>query len=334
MRRISNEILSIFVRLSHMEGSNNNSQADKPFDPFEATLGLRHRDIQHMLEILGDPQAPKPNKIKALRILNEVLPGREHEANMKGAVDILRPYLMQPPNGLLLNTLVAFNTMIITQDLAKKMLPDVPRIVEIVHPDIEPPLRREAAMLLRKIAEFVGPEPPFLAGSVPTALVASVASRESQPEFLLEAYGLLSRLTNKQNIRVPLIDSQDFLTILVRSFSNPTLRNVTIILASNIAMDPSHRGKLALLNADILPNIVDFLESSDAKLRYSILSLLALLGVPKDGKSNIATDEKLPDAIKKIIQDDEDESCRKAAEEVRILVSELPLGKAIMGGDD
>jgi hypothetical protein len=39
---------------------------ERVFDPFEASFGLRHRDIIHMLEILGDAQAPTPNKIKAL----------------------------------------------------------------------------------------------------------------------------------------------------------------------------------------------------------------------------------------------------------------------------
>ncbi|OHS98820.1 hypothetical protein TRFO_01887 [Tritrichomonas foetus] len=320
-----------------MEDVNTAPQSAPPervFDPYEATLGLRHRDIIHMLEILSEPQAPRANKIKALRLLNEVLPGRQHEAEMNGAIDILRPYLMQPPNGLLLNTLVAFNTLINTEDLAKKMLQDIPRIVEIIAPEIEPPLRREAARLLRIIAEFVGPESPFLSGAVPKGLVAAVSDRDSQPEFLLEAYGLLSRLTNQQNIRIPLIDSNDFLTIMVRSFSKPMLRQVTIILASNIAMDPSHRGKLALLNADILPNIEEFLKSEDEKLRYAVLSLISLLGVPKEGKNDIATDEQLPDLINNIIKNDPDESCRKAADEVKILVSELPLGRAIMGGGE
>jgi hypothetical protein len=307
-------------------------QSDRVFDPFEASLGLLHRDITHMLEILSDPQSPKPNRIKALRILNEVLPGREHEAEAHGAIDILRPYLMQPPNGLLLNTLVALNTLIHTEDLARKMLEDVPRIVEIIAPSLEPPLRQEAARLLRIIAEFTGPEPPFLAGSVPMAFVEAVGSRESKPEFLREAYGLLSRLTNKQNIRVPLFDSSDVLTILVRSFSDPTLLNVSIIFASNIAMDPSHRAKLALLNADILPALADYLKSPDPKLRYAVLSLISLLAVPKDGKHDIATDDKIPEYVIDIIENDKDEDCKAAAKEVRVLVSELPFGDAIMRG--
>ncbi|KAK8882343.1 hypothetical protein M9Y10_044985 [Tritrichomonas musculus] len=307
---------------------------ERVFDPFEATLGLRHRDIIHMLEILSEPQAPRANKIKALRLLNENLPGRQHEAEMNGALDILKPYLMQPPNGLLLNTLVCFNTLINTEDLARKMLPDVPRIVEIISPDLEPPLRIEAAKLLRIIAEFVGEESPFISGGVPKGLVAAVSDHDATPEFLREAYGLLSRLANQQNIRIPLIGSEDFLSILVRSFAKPMLRQVSIILASNIAMDPSHRGKLALLNADILPNIAGFLKSEDEKLRYAILSLIALLGVPKDGKNDIATDDQLPDLINNIIKNDPDESCRNAADEVRVLVSELPYGRAIMGGPE
>jgi hypothetical protein len=308
---------------------------DDPFDPYEATLGLRHRDIVHMLEILSDPQAPRANKIKALRLLDEVLPGRQHEADMHGAIDVLRPYLMQPPNGLLLNTIVVLNTLINTEDLARKLLPDVPRIVEIVHPSVEPPLRRESAKLLRIIAELVGCEPTqFREGSVPAALAAAVGSRESEPAFLFQAYGFLSRLTSKQQIRGPLIESADVLTILVRSFSNPMLRNVALMFAAGIAMDPLHRGKAALLNADILPNIADYLAAPDSDLRYAVLSLIALLAVPKEGKEDIAADQKLPDLVNGIIANDKEEKCREAAKEVKVLVSELPFGRAIMARGD
>ena len=310
------------------------TEPERVFDPYEATLGLRHRDIIHMLEILSEPQAPRPNKIKALRLLNEVLPGRQHEAEMYGAFDILRPYLMQPPNGLLLNTLVCFNKLVHTEDLARHMLPDIPRIVEIIAPEFEPPLRTEAARLLKIIAEFVGAESPFLSGAVPRELVAAVSDHEATPEFLKEAYLFLSRLVNQQNIRIPLIDSTDFLNILVKSFAKEEIREACIILSSNIAMDPQHKGKLALLNADILPALRDFLRSEDEKLRYSILSLLCLLGVPKDGKSDIATDEQLPDLINEIIEKDPDPACKLAAEEVKFQVCELPMARALMGVDD
>jgi hypothetical protein len=250
---------------------------------------------------------------------------------MHGAIDILRPYLMQPPNGLLLNTIVAFNTLVHTEDLARKMLPDVPRIVEVIDPSIERPLRREAAKLLRIIAEFVGPEPPFLAGTVPSAFVAAVGSRESEPDFLFEAYRLLSYLANKQSIRGVLTESSDVLNMLVRSFSNASLRSVALIFASNLAMDPLHRAKGSLLNADILTNIAEYLRSPDAKLRFAVLSLIALLAVPKDGKSDIAQDENLPTYINEIIASDPDESCKEAAKRVKVLVSELPAGRAIMG---
>lgn len=150
--------------------------------------------------------------------------------------------------------------------------------------------------------------------------------------LLFKHFGLLSRITNKQQIRIKLIESNDFLTLLVRSFTNSALRQVSIILASNIAMDPTHKGKIALLNADILASISIFLEATDPDMRYSIISLMALLAVPKEGKHKISTDHDIPDLINNIARTDEDEPCRDAAEEVRVLVSELPLGKAIMGG--
>lgn len=303
----------------------------KPFDPFEPTLGLRHRDISHMLEILSNPQAPKSSKIKALRLLVEVLPGRQHEADQKGAIEILKPFLMQEPNGLLLNTLVVFNTLINTNDLALKVLDEVPRIVELVHPEMEKPIRVEAARLLRIIAEFVGPDISFQTGSVPSQLVAAVASRDCDTDFLLEGFRLMSRITNKQSIRVPLIDNNDFLLTLVRSFSNPTLREVAFNLAANIAMDPNHRGKIALLNAEILTAIEGYLASENPELRLTTLSLLSLLAVPKDGKQMIATDPDLPEIINRIARSDNDEKCKKAANGLRVLVREHPIGQAILG---
>ena len=306
----------------------------QPWDPFEPTLGLRHRDISHLLEILSNPQAPKASKIKSLHLLIEVIPGRQHEADQKGAIDILRPFLMQEPNGLLLNTLVVFNALINTKDLAQKILDDVPRIVELVHPEMEKPIRVEAARLLRVIAEYVGPEVQFQSGSVPSQLVAAVASRDCDTDFLLEGFRLLSRITNKQNIRVPLIDNNDFLLALVRSFSNQRLREAAFNLAANIAMDPSHRGKLALLNAEILTAIEGYLTSEDAQLRLTTLSLLALLAVPKDGKQMIATDPELPEMINNIARNDSDEKCKKAALGLRVLVMEHPIGQAILGSLD
>jgi hypothetical protein len=144
----------------------------------------------------------------------------------------------------------------------------------------------------------------------------------------------MSRLANKQQIRVPLFDSTDALTILVRSFSNPLLRNVALIFASNIAMDPSQRGKKALLNVDILPNLVEYLKSPDPKLRLTVLSLLALLAVPKEGKHDIATDDALPFVIAGLIDNDPDESCKKAAIGVRVLVCEYPMGRALFGAGE
>ena len=306
----------------------------KIYDPFEPTLGLRHRDIQHQLEILSSPVAPKASKIKALQMLIEVIPGRQHEADMLNAIEILRQFFMQPPNGLLLNTLVVFNSLINTVDLAKKLLEDIPRIVELIAPEMEKPIRREAAQLLRCVAEFVGPEAPFQSGFVPSQLVASVAYKDSDTDFLLQAFRLLSRLTNKQNIRAPLIDNTDFLRTLVKSFSNPELRQASIILASNIAMDTTHRGKLALLNAEIIGAIRGYLTADDSQLRLSILSLLSLLAVPKDGKHLMATDQDLPRLVADILKNDPHEPCQTAAKGLCTLIMEHPMGKAIFGGFD
>ncbi|KAH0794490.1 Phosphoribulokinase / Uridine kinase family protein [Histomonas meleagridis] len=303
---------------------------ERKYDPFDPTLGMMHLDIVHMLDIIDNPQATKANKIKALRLLNEVLPGRQQEANSHNAINIIRPFLMQPPNGLLLNSLCVFNTLINTADIAKAMLPDVPRLAEILNPDNEPPIRFEAAKLLRIIAEFVGPEPPFLSGSVPSWLTTAVSSDDSDPQFLFQAYGLLSKLANKQSIRIPLVDSSNFLKILNNSFSNPQLCNASIILASNIAMDTSHRGKIALINSGILPNISECLKNNDSKIRYGALSLMALLAVPLQGKTSIATNENLPKQIVEIENNDQDEGCRKAAAGVHVIVAELPMAKEIL----
>lgn len=306
----------------------------KIYDPFEPTLGLRHRDIQHQLEILSNAAAPKASKIKALHTLTEVIPGRQHEADMYNAIEILRQFLMQPPNGLLLNALVVFNGLINTADLAKKLIEDVPRIVELLAPEMEKPIRKEAAQLLRCIAEHLGPEVQFQSGYVPSQLAASVSYKDSDTDFLLQAFRLLSRLTNKQNIRAPLIDSTDFLRILVESISNPELRAASIILASNIAMDPTDRGKLALLNAEIIVPVRGVITSHDQQLRLSAITLLALLAVPKDGKHMMATDQELPRMVSDAVKYDPDEKCRDAARGLCTLIIEHPVGKAIFADYD
>lgn len=306
---------------------------DKILDPYEAQLGLKHRDVIHMLEILSDPQAPIPNRLKALRMLKEVLPGNQQHADQYNAIEILTPYLSHAKKSLVLNAVSCFNTLIITENLAEKMVDSIPVLIELVNPEEEIPMRYEAAHLLRIIADFLGPVTPFLSGRVPNDLVEAVSSRYSDQQTTKELFGLLARLSNKQTIRVPLMDSHEFLTLLVRSFSNIQLRSSALILASNIAMDPSNKGKIALLSVDILASVAPFLESTDVSLRYAILSLLCLVTVPKEGKHRISTDRDLPDVINTIAKCDEDERCRAAASELRTLIAELPLGKAIMGGD-
>lgn len=80
---------------------------------------------------------------------------------------------------------------------------------------------------------------------------------------------------------MPLIDNCEFLIILARAISNSETRQAPLICASNIAMDPSNKGKLALLNADMLLNISTLLESNDDEIRFSALSLVSLLTAPK-----------------------------------------------------
>jgi hypothetical protein len=165
----------------------------------------------------------------------------------------------------------------------------------------------------------------------PSEIVRSISARQTDAEFIREMFGMLSRLANTAPIRLPLCTSIEFLTMLVRSLSNPFLRNAAVLLASNIAMDPTHQGKLALLSCDILPSVAPYLHSTDAHVRYSILSLLCLLAVPKDGKHIISTDRDLPDTINAIARGDDDDKCREAAAELKVLVTELALGKAIIG---
>jgi hypothetical protein len=287
-----------------------------------------------MLEILSDEQSPRPNRVRALRLLEAVLPYHEQEAVLQNAIEIIVPYLYHAHRGLVLQALAVLSRLVETEDIAKKLIPQIPHLVALLDIQEESPLRREAARLLRLIAEFVGPVPGFLANPVPDLLVEAIANRHSDSAFVREMFGLLSRLANNQRLRAPLIQSNEFMTLLVRSFSNVNLRGVSIILASNIAMDGGHQGKLALLNIDILSSVAPFLESQDSNVRYAILSLLCLLAVAKDGKHKISTDRDLPDQINSIARADEDDGCREAAAELRVLVTELPLGKAIMGAEN
>jgi hypothetical protein len=304
---------------------------EEPLDPHEAQLGLRHRDVVHMLEILGEPSAPRADKIKAFRLLKEVLPDHEQHAAQHSAVQIITPYLYNSHKGLILQAVSCLVSFVLTEDLAKALTTEVSRVLAFIDPDEELPLRLESAKLLRIIAEFTGPIREFVTEPGPSRLLRAISGRQSDTAFIDEMFGLLSRLANASPVRIPLCNSIEVMMLLVRSFSNTALRQRAIILASNIAMDHTHAAKIALLNCDIIPSISPFLEAPNADLRYSILSLLCLLAVPKEGKHKISTDRDLPDAINNIARNDEDENCREAATELRVLVTELPLGKAIMG---
>lgn len=308
---------------------------DKPFaeqhDPYEISLGLGHREISHLLEIIYDEQATRMDKIKALRLLNDVLPGREAEAIQLHAFDALRPLLLQQNNGLLLHTLVALNTLISTYQDAENLSSDIPRIVEVVDPENEVPLRIAAAALLSHIAELLGPIDPFIEGDVPIKLVAAAASKYSTTPLLVELFRLLSRLTNKQKVRVPLIENTDLLKVIVSSIPKEELQMLAINLSENIAMDSGNNGKKALLEADILDELGPLLSSPRVTVRIATISLITLLSVPKDGKERIAMERSIADALKTISEEDPDLECRKAALKCRIIVAELPLGKVIVG---
>jgi hypothetical protein len=304
---------------------------DQPLDPYEAQLGLKHRDVIHMLELLRDSQCPRPNQLRALRLLKEVLPDHEQHAAKYDAVQVLTPYLYCSHKGLILHTVSCLVSFVLTEDLALTLSTAVSRLLEFIDPGEETPLRLETATLLRIIAEFTGPIREFVTEPGLARLLRAISGRQTDLSFVDEMFGLLSRLANHATVRVPLCNSIEFMTLLVRSFSIVRLRQRSIILASTIAMDPSHAAKLALLNYDIVPSIAPFLEAPNAELRYSILSLLCLLAVPKEGKHKISTDRDLPDAINAIARNDENDKCRDAAAELRMLVTELPLGKAILG---
>ena len=301
------------------------------YDPYEISLGYGHQEISHLLDILLDSLSPKANKIKSLRLLCDVLPGREDEAIQLKAFDILKPFLNQPPNGLLLHSLIALNILADTKEHASVLVPDIPRIVEIVAPEIEVPLRLAAATLLRHIAEFVGPVPEFTEGKVPTNLVVATAAKDSSKPFLVEMFYLLSRLTNIQKVRVPIISSPELLKVLRDSVPNEELRDSAILLACNIAMDKSHHGKTALLESGFLDVINLLLLSKEVSVRMSALSLISLLAVPKDGKELLSTMPDTADTLKKISDNDPDLYCRRAATKCRIFIAEIPFGKVIVG---
>jgi hypothetical protein len=217
---------------------------DQPLDPHEAELGLRHRDIDHMLEILSDPQSPRPNRLKAFRFLKEVIPDHEQYVAKHGAIPIITAYLYDQPKGLVLHAISALVSLVLTEDLAKMLSAEVSRVLEFIDPEEEASLRFESATLLRIIAEFTWPIRKFVAEPGPSRLVRAMSGRQSDVLFIEQMFGLLSRVANAAIVRTTLCDSMEFLMLLVRSFTNVASRHRAIILASTIAMDPTHKAKL------------------------------------------------------------------------------------------
>jgi len=297
----------------------------------DVTIGLRHREISHLIEILSEPQSKNAQKIKALRLLHEVLPGRQQEAIFHNIIGITKDFLLQKPNGILLNTLVLYNILVNDPNTAHQLSPFIPKLVDLISPEAEVPIKMESISLLRRISSFIGPVEEFITEGLPKTLISHVSSRFNDQVFLQEAFVLISRLISSPTYMGIIIQTSSFLMLLVRSFSNISLRSPTISLASSIAMEPSHKGKIALIQADVFSSISPFLDSRDSELKFSILSLIALLTVPREGKHKVSTDQEIPDLINRISQYDNNEKCRKVAESIRILVSEIPLGEAIMG---
>jgi len=301
------------------------------YDPYEISLGYGHQEIGHLLDIIAEPQASRPSTIKALRLLADVLPGREDEAIQLHAFEILKELILQPPNGILLHALRALQKLAVRSDIAILLTPHIPRLVEIIHPEIEVSIRVEACSLLRHMADLIGPVDQFTEGDIPILITVASSSDLCTKPFMIESFRLLSRLTNVQKVRIPIISSSELLKKIVTSILDPDLQNEALNLASNIAMDKSHRGKVALLESDILDTVTTLLKSRSVETRLAALSLIALLAVPKDGKELLSTMPDVADTLKKISSDDPDLQCRNAAKKCRIFVAEIPFGKVIMG---
>jgi hypothetical protein len=309
---------------------------DKPFreqhDPHEISLGHGHRELAHLIEIVADASAPKAAKTKALRLLADVLPGREAEALELGALAPLRALLRGArADGLVLHALVCLDRVVDTAPQAQALAPDIPPIVDLLEPEREPPLRRAAAALLRHLADLLGPAREFIDGNVPIKIVAAAASPLTGAALLPELFDLLARLTNTQDVRVPLIANQGLLDAVVRAVRAPALRARAVNLAENIAMDISHAGKRALLEAGVLEELPPLLRDRDPGTRMSALALLALLAVPKEGKEMVAMAADLCHALRDISERDADLGCRRAAYRARIIVAELPMGRSVVG---
>jgi hypothetical protein len=309
---------------------------DKPFkeqhDPYEISLGNGHREVAHLIEIIADSAAPKPSKIKALRILTEVLPGRQSEALQFDPFTPLRALLKQSRlNGLVLHGLICLDSLVDTIADAQVLAPDIPPIVDILAPGNEPPIRIAAATLLRHLADLLGPVKQFIDGNIPIKIVDAAASPLTTADLLPQLFDLLSRLTNVQDVRVPLIANQGLLEVIVKSIKEPGLQAKAINLAENIAMDISHTGKRALLDVDIIDELTPLLLDKNVNTRMSALGLISLLAVPKEGKERIAMAGELCHALRGISEKDPDLDCRRSAYKTRIIVAELPFGRAIVG---
>jgi hypothetical protein len=230
-----------------------------------------------------------------------------------------------------LYSLVCLDTLVDTITDAQVLTPDIPVIVDILDPENEPPLRIAAATLLRHLADLLGPVREFIDGNVPIKIVGAAASPLTTSDLLPQLFDLLSRLTNVLDVRVPLIANQPLLEKIVQSVRNPALRTKTINLAENFAMDISHTGKRALLDVDLLDELSPLLADENPNTRMSALGLLSLLAVPKEGKERIAMAGNICHQLKVITEKDSDLGCRRSAYKTRIIVAELPFGRAIVG---
>jgi hypothetical protein len=78
---------------------------------------------------------------------------------------------------------------------------EVSRLLAVIDPEEEPPLKLESGALLRIIAEFTWPIREFVTEPGPSRLLHAISGHQSEVAFIDETFGLLSRLANAAPVR-------------------------------------------------------------------------------------------------------------------------------------